>query len=79
MSSMLVNQQHIKYGVFKQKIQISTQKARLGVDQLMKMLWEFPGGLVVRIPGFHCHGLSSVPGWGSEIPQTAWDAVTTDS
>ena len=28
---------------------------------------EFPGGLGVRIPGFHFHGLGSVPGWGPEI------------
>ena len=30
---------------------------------------EFPGGLVVRIPGFHCHGPGSLPGQGTEIPQ----------
>ena len=29
---------------------------------------EFPGGLAVRIPGFHCCGLGSVPGGGTEIP-----------
>ena len=29
---------------------------------------EFPGGLVVRIRGFYCHGLGSDPGWGTEIP-----------
>ena len=29
--------------------------------------WEFPGGLVVRILGFHSHGPGSVPGWGTEI------------
>ena len=29
---------------------------------------EFPGGLVFSIPGFHCCGLGSVPGWGTEIP-----------
>ena len=33
---------------------------------------EFAGGLVVRIPGFHCHGLGSVPGRGTEILQAAW-------
>ena len=32
---------------------------------------EFPGGLVVRIRHFHCHG-SSIPGRGTEIPQAAW-------
>lgn len=26
--------------------------------------WEFPGGLVVRIPDFHCRGLAQ----GTEIP-----------
>lgn len=31
-----------------------------------KLYTEFPGGLVVRIPDFHCHGLGSSPGWGTE-------------
>ena len=30
---------------------------------------EFPGDLVVRILGFHCCGLGSTPGGGTEIPQ----------
>ena len=30
---------------------------------------EFPGGLVVRIPGFPCCGQGSIPGRGTEIPQ----------
>ena len=30
---------------------------------------EFPGGLVVRILGFHCHGAGSIPGQGTENPQ----------
>ena len=29
---------------------------------------EFPGNLVVRAPGFHCGGLGSVLGLGTEIP-----------
>ena len=33
---------------------------------------EFPGGLVVRISGFHCHHQCSIPGWGTEIPQSTW-------
>ena len=33
---------------------------------------EFPGGLVVRITGFHCCGLGSVAGRGTEIPQATW-------
>ena len=32
---------------------------------------EFPGGLVVRIPGFHCRDLGSIPGQGTEIVQAA--------
>ena len=30
---------------------------------------EFPGDLVVRTWHFHCSGLGSVPGWGTEIAQ----------
>ena len=38
----------------------------------MKKRREFPGELVDRIPGFHCHGIGPIPGWGTEIPQAAW-------
>ena len=38
---------------------------------------EFPGGLVVRIPGFHCCGLGSIPGWGTEILQAMWGGQKT--
>ena len=31
--------------------------------------WELPGGLVVRIPGFHCGGPGSILGRGTEILQ----------
>ena len=33
---------------------------------------EFPGGPVVRTLRFHCPGQSSIPGWGTKIPQTSW-------
>ena len=33
---------------------------------------EIPGGLIVRIQGFQCHGLGSIPGRGSEIPKATW-------
>ena len=36
---------------------------------LRNILWEFPGGPVVRIPGCCCYGLGSIPGWGTETPQ----------
>lgn len=32
-------------------------------------LMEFPGGLVVRVEGFHCCFLGSISGWGTEILQ----------
>ena len=31
---------------------------------------EFPGGLVVKILGFHYHGPGSIPGQGTENPHT---------
>ena len=31
---------------------------------------EFPGALLVRIPGFHCHGPGSIPSQGTEIAHT---------
>ena len=31
--------------------------------------WDFPGGLVVRSRCFHCLGLGSIPGWGTEMLQ----------
>ena len=34
------------------------------------MLRAFPGGLVVRILGFHCCGPGSIPGRGTEILQS---------
>ena len=33
--------------------------------------WEFPSGLVIRILGFHCRGLDSIPGQRSEIPEAS--------
>lgn len=33
---------------------------------------ESPGSPVSRGPGFHGHGLGSVPGWRPEIPQATW-------
>ena len=37
-----------------------------GIKKLTRA-WEIPGGLVVRIPHFHCHGPGSVPGQGTEM------------
>ena len=42
---------------------------RAGFSNIFKKWGEFPGGRVVRIPGFHCLGSGSVPGQGTEIPQ----------
>ena len=35
-------------------------------------LTEFPGSLVVRILGFHCHIPGSSPAEGIKIPQAEW-------
>ena len=32
---------------------------------------EFTGDLVVRVPGFHCYGLDSISGQGTETPPQA--------
>jgi len=40
--------------------------------QKQRTLWEFPGGPVVRILGFYCHGLSLIPRQGTEILQASW-------
>ena len=37
------------------------------LEKKKAQLWELPDGLVVRILGFHYHGLGSVLGWGTEI------------
>ena len=37
---------------------------------------EFPGGLVVRILGFHYCGPDSIPGQGTEILQAVWHGQT---
>ena len=35
-------------------------------------MWEFHGGPGVRTWHFHCCGQGSIPGWGTKIPQAAW-------
>ena len=37
---------------------------------------EFPGSLVVRTLCCHCHGLGSIPGWGTKIPQATWHSAS---
>ena len=37
--------------------------------QIKTKVREFAGGLMIRILGFHCCGLGSVPGQGTEILQ----------
>ena len=34
--------------------------------------WNLSDGPGVRTQCFHCHGLSSIPGWGTKILQAAW-------
>ena len=33
-----------------------------------------PGGLVVRIQSFRCHGTGSISAWETEIPQALWQS-----
>ena len=33
---------------------------------------EYPGGLLVSIPGFHCHGPRFISGQRTEVPKAAW-------
>lgn len=39
---------------------------------------ECPGGLVVRAPGFHCHGPGPLPGQGAETLKALWCRNKTD-
>ena len=40
---------------------LRTGAGELPPAQKLKV-WDFPGGLVIRIQGFHCHGPGSAPG-----------------
>ena len=42
----------------------------------INVFWEFPGGPVVRILGFHCHGPGSSPGQGTETEQCLGSTCT---
>ena len=33
---------------------------------------DFPGGPVVKTLGFHCRGISSIPGRGTKTPHAVW-------
>ena len=44
----------------------------------MRKRWEFPGGPVFRTQRFHCNGLYSVHGRGTEIPQAAWPKIKNE-
>ena len=47
------------------------QKKLIWLQTFRKVFREFPGGPVMRIWCFHCWGLGSIPGQGTEIPQEA--------
>ena len=70
MSPLSVDMGHVRRG---QKTKITGAKRH--IYKKTKHFWlkikyrEFPGGLVVRILGFHCRGLGSIPGQGTEILQ----------
>ena len=54
---------------FRDKNGYKSAQRKSMLELYQSSLEKFPGGLVVRILGFHCCNLGSVPGWGSEIPQ----------
>ena len=41
------------------------------IFKILLIFGEFPSELVVRTWCWHCCGLGSIPGWGTEIPQAA--------
>ena len=41
-------------------------------QSLLKFFLKFPGGPVVRIQHFHCHGLDLIPGQGTKILRAMW-------
>ena len=52
----------------------------MNCHSMKRSVWVFPGGLVVSILGFQCHGQSSIPGRGTEIPRAVWcEKQTTPS
>lgn len=44
----------------------------MNFHSMKRSVWEFPGCLVVRTLCFQCHGQSSIPGRGNEIPRVVW-------
>ena len=36
------------------------------------LVWDFPGGLVVKIPPSNAGGLDLIPGRGPKIPYASW-------
>ena len=36
------------------------------------LVWDFPGGLVVKIPPSNAGGLDLIPGWGPKIPYSSF-------
>ena len=35
------------------------------------VIWNFPGGPVIKTPHFQCRGMGSIPGWGTKIPRAS--------
>ena len=38
-------------------------------------IWDFPGGLLVTVPCYHCRGTDSIPGQGTKIPNDAANKI----
>ena len=38
------------------------------INPLLKPIWDFPGGPVVKTLPFNAEGVSLIPGWGAKTP-----------
>ena len=67
--AILISEEKNEFKVKINKGKIEMLYANKEKNKLRRNNREFPGCLVVRILGFHCHDLGSVPGRGTEVPQ----------
>ena len=71
---------HIHTGQLPQREILKPDEWPLHIRQIRKQPYsEFPGGPVVRIPGFLCCDPASVPGQGAEILQAEWCSQKKDT
>jgi len=42
------------------------------LNPLLKPIWDFPGGPMVKTLPFNAEGVSLIPGWGAKTPHASW-------